>query len=187
MITLDFDIVKSKYGYNTAIIDFPIKRGIISCLVDTGAYLAIWCSGLAEFLVKYPNSVYTNMIALVGGFGSGTNVGYVYKIPEFILSDGKNAVHYHNFIIAVIDKDFSFDLILGYSVFNTANMSINTFTNRDRVHKITPHLIVKYMRKDLYVNPVHVAQNEITSEGLTLMRNYKAEGILKTISIFSQG
>lgn len=39
-----------------------------------------------------------------------------------------------------MDRDFSFNMILSYTMFSKMNISIDTFTNRNGTHNVAPNL-----------------------------------------------
>lgn len=186
MITLDIDLNRGKYAYGTTIITIPNGMGSYECLIDTGAYEAIWSGGITDFLINYPNAKKTSYVAYIGGFGKGRNIAPIYIIDDFILSDGNNEVHYKDIPIAILDKDYSFSMILGYSLFNKANISINTYTNRNGMHRIHPHMIISYPKQEIYVgsNKIDITKLPVSKQG-----QFKENGIthiLESIYTFSQ-
>lgn len=152
MIKLDFDIYDLKSDLTKLKLKF--NNRYISCLLDTGAYLPIWCDGEEDFLLNFPYARCTNMITLIGGFGKGAEPAKVYVIENFELSDNKNKVLYNKIYIAVIKKDYDFSFILSYSMFKACNIGIHNFTNVNGLHDISPHIIIQFKRNVMYMNPV---------------------------------
>lgn len=152
----------------------------IDCLLDTGAYMPVWCDTIRQLQYDFPNCYYSNLVTEIGGFGEGTQFAPIYIIPDFKFSDGKHTVHYMNMPVAVLLKPYSFQLILSYTMFNTANISINTFSSNPAVHKIKPIIRFKYQRQKLGVTLRR--KNIITTKPLP----YNAQGLVDTILVFYQ-
>lgn len=172
---LDFKILTNKPEINV-----KSNIGILSCLLDTGAFMPVWCNTVEQLLYAFPNCYYSKLVTVIGGFGKGNEYAPVYIIPDFVFSDGTNTIHYKNLPVAVLKKPFSFQLILSYNMFTTANLSINTFATAPNVHKIKPHILIKYQRPVLGVN--------LTRKNLVLTKPlpYNAIGIAENILVFYQ-
>lgn len=187
MSNLRFDLQRRNSSYDMPIIKLPCGNTKIECLLDTGARVPVWCAGEMELKTLFQNCRIQNAVFLLTGFGKGYELAKVYMIPDFILSDGKEEIHYRNMMVAVIDKDFSFSMILSYTMFNKMNISIDTFTNRNGTHPISPNLKivstkdtvnVKYKRKDL---------STFDEQQLINIKNKcGTENILDSIFIFNQ-
>lgn len=67
----------------------------------------------------YLNAVKVNKKFLLGGFGKGAILTDVYRIQEFMLvDDNNNSITFHNLYVAVVDRRFSCDIILSYTMFS---------------------------------------------------------------------
>lgn len=165
---------------NRPIISMQIKTMYVDCLLDTGAFMPVWCDTIEQLLYVFPNCYYSRLVTVIGGFGKGNEYAPVYIIPDFVFSDGTNTIHYKNLPVAVLEKPFSFQLILSYNMFTTANLSINTFATTPNVHKIKPHILIKYQRPVLGVNLTR--KNTVLTKPLP----YNAIGIAENILVFYQ-
>lgn len=185
MIDLKFDIYKLKTVCNITIIKNNINGIAMDALLDTGAMIPVWCSGETDLLNIYPNARKLNCAYILHGFGKGYEIADVYTIPDFILSDGKSTIHYINFIIAVANKDFSFDMVLSYTMFNKMNVSINTFTNRNGLHAVAPNIRISAPKDSYYTRPIiHAVKS--SEEQTLLLKNLGTCNVVEDIYIFSQ-
>lgn len=142
MSKLKFDIIKRKnHVYR--------ERKRFNCLIDTGASVPVWCAGESLLKTYYPNCAKLDAVYILNGFGKGSEVVPVYLIPQFVLSDGKQCINYINITVAVTKRDFTFDMILSYSLFNKMNINIDTFTNKNGGHSVVPNLKIASI-KDTY-------------------------------------
>lgn len=139
MINLKFNLKRGKNAYDMPLINITHKNTQIACLIDTGARVPVWCAGENELISYYPECKKLDAVFLLSRFGRGQEIAKVYMIPNFELSDGKNSIHYKNLLLAVINKDFSFNMILSYTMFNKLNISFDTYTNRNGTHNIHPN------------------------------------------------
>ena len=173
-----------KNTYDMPIINIVHKNTQIQCLLDTGARVPVWCSGEEELKSYYKDSYEQNAVFLLSGFGKGQEMAKVYVIPDFELSDGKNTIHYKDLLIAVIDKDFSFNMILSYTMFNKMNMSINAFTTNDGAHKEAPNLTIASPNA---IYHVRYKLADLSGYSQTaIMQKCGTQNILDSIYIFNQ-
>jgi len=181
MSTLRFSI-RRKNAYDMIIITNTHNN--FDCLIDTGARVPVWCAGEKLLKVYYPMCVKQDAIFILNGFGTGYETADVYLIPNFILSDGKQSIIYHNMLAAVTNRDYSFNMILSYNLFNKMNIGINTFTNKGVTHKIEPNVRL-VSSKDMY----HVAckKANIPSEKIKeIQSKFGNANILDSVYIFNQ-
>lgn len=185
MRNLKFNMKRRNKTYDMAIITNVISpEDDIDCLIDTGARVPVWCSG--EHLLKtyYPMSIRQNAVFILRGFGKGYEISPVYLIPEFILSDGKQSIHYRNMFIAITNRDFTFDMILSYNMFNKMNISIDTFTNRNGTHNVAPNLKI-VSPKEMY-NVRYKFTSLLGYNQAIIEQKFGTKNILDSIYIFNQ-
>ena len=120
---LKFPIVKSANGS----VDYPLTifDNVISLteqeknfrvLIDTGASVPVWTKGEHEFLQRFSRSTEAEYKLTLRGFGGTTDPVKVYIVDDFILSDGNSCIHYYKLPIAVYGLNFSFDMIISYTM-----------------------------------------------------------------------
>ena len=132
-----------KVEFNTLYRNYPIfkiARYGISCLLDTGANIPVWNGSVDLFLdtFKNCNPLKTDLYAQVGGFGIGTVRMPVYKLTNFVLTDGKQAFTFKDLHIAVEEnRKRSFDLLLTYSMFKSINIVIKPQKLNRRISFVT--------------------------------------------------
>ena len=100
------------------------------------------------------------------------------------MSDGKEEIHYNNLIVAVVERDFSFNMILSYTMFNKMNISIDTFTNRNGTHNVAPNLRISSV-KDTYMVRYKLADLSNFNKQ-TICQKCGTERILDSIYVFNQ-
>jgi hypothetical protein len=184
MSSLKFNIQRRNGAYDIPLIKFSHRNTQINCLIDTGARVPVWCAGEEELKSLYPNCQRQDAVFLLSGFGNGSEIAEVYLIPDFALSDGKNTIHYKNLILAVIDKDFSFSLILSYNMFNKMNISIDTFISRNGTHSVTPNVKIATLKQEYYVGYRLKDISDYNKDNI--IKRCKTENILDSIYIFIQ-
>lgn len=155
-----------------------------NCLIDTGACVPVWCAGEQLLKTYYPDCSKMDAAFILNGFGKGSEVVPVYLIPQFVLSDGKQFIKYINIAIAVTERDFMFDMILSYSMFNKMNISIDTFTNKNGSHSIVPNLKIASLKDTYHVGckRVDVSQHNINQ----IVSRCGTQNILDSIYILNQ-
>ena len=119
----------------------------IRMMYDSGARMPVWCTG-HDFLCKaYPNAVKTNLSSNISGFGTGSEKGNVYVIPEFELSDGKASYIINNLSIISISKpNIGCDLLISETMFSKAD---TTTLRRER-----RELQIVYNNREFYCTAV---------------------------------
>lgn len=184
MINLKFNLQRLKNTYGLTIISNRHKNTKIGCLLDTGANVPVWCAGEESLKSYYHNCHKQDAVFLLRGFGRGYEIAKVYIIPDFILSDGKEEIHYNNLIVVVVERDFSFNMILSYTMFNKMNISIDTFTNRNGTHNVAPNLRISSV-KDTYMVRYKLADLSNFNKQ-TICQKCGTERILDSIYVFNQ-
>ncbi len=139
-------------------------------LIDTGAYMPIWTTGLNLFKKEYPDAKKQSYHALIGGFGEGYSIADVYVIADFILTDGMDALHYINLPVAIINKDFDYSMILSFTMFNRLDFAYSSRGLSD------PTITFNYDKPVLQVLPEF-------AHGLNAEQD---DRILKQLHIFAQ-
>ena len=128
---------------------FRYDNGIekIRMMYDSGARVPVWCTGHELLCKAYPEAVKTDLSSDVSGFGSGSEQGDVYVIPEFELSDGSARYVIHNLSIVSISKpNIGCDLLISETMFAKAD------TTTLRREKRELHII--YEDRDYYCTAV---------------------------------
>lgn len=184
MINLKFNLQRRNGIFKTTIIHNVMKDSYLVCLVDTGAMFPVWCSTESELLNIYPNAIRLNAISFISGFGQGKEKVSLYKIPDFKLCDGTNTIHYINLIVALLNKDFTFDMVLSYTMFNKMNISFDTFTNRNKTHSVIPNFKVASIKDTYYVG---IKQKSFDGSNRDkLIQKYNTNQIYTDIYLFTQ-
>ena len=184
MSNLKFNIQRKNGSYDMPIIKFSHMNTQIECLIDTGARVPVWCAGEEELKSLFPNCSQQKAVFLLSGFGKGCEIAKVYVIPDFSLSDGKDIIHYKNLILAVINKDFSFSMILSYTMFNKMNLSIDTFTNRNGAHSINPNVKIAALKQQYHVG--YRLKDLSGYDKNEIIQKCHTEKILDSIYVFNQ-
>lgn len=130
-----------KVEFNTLNNSYPIfKMNDISCFLDTGANIPVWNGSVELFLHKFKeySPVRTDLVAPISGFGKGTSMMPVYKLVNFILTDGKQTFTFKNLHIAIEEnRKRNFDLLLTYSMFKSINIVIKPQKSNRRISFVT--------------------------------------------------
>lgn len=184
MISLKFNLQRVKDIYSNPVILNRVNNSEVTCLVDTGARVPVWCSGEKTLLACYPDCTKQNAIFILSGFGKGYEIASVYMIPNFILSDGRSKLVYKNLLVAVIAKDFSVDMILSYTMFNKMNISVDTFSNRNGFHITEPNFKISAHKSEYYVR--YKLINSQLHNRNALLTNFGTCNIIDSIYIFTQ-
>lgn len=96
------------------------------CLLDTGASMAVWCSGVDALHDVFENAVSAGSQALLSGFGGSGEFADVYKIPLLQIRDTLTCIDFRNVYVAVLARiRFGFDLILPAVMFSKTDYKIN--------------------------------------------------------------
>lgn len=185
MSNLKFNIKRRDEAYDMTIITNVISNeNEIDCLIDTGACVPVWCAGEQLLKTYYPMSIEQDAIFILRGFGKGYETAKVYLIPEFILSDGKQSILYKNMITAVTNRDFAFDMIFSYNMFNKMNISIDTFINKNGTHNVAPNIKIASIRDTYMMGYRKVDLHKYNINQLT--SRFGTQNILDSIYIFNQ-
>ena len=89
-------------------------------MLDTGADMPVWCSGIEYLQYLYDAKELTEMF-LLGGFGEGFTEVNVYEIHDFKLGD----VVFRNLQVAIDHKRrFAYDIILSNTMLSKMDYSI---------------------------------------------------------------
>ena len=95
---------------------------IIRMMYDSGARVPVWCTGERLLCKAYPRAVKTSLTSNITGFGSGSEKGEVYLIPEFDISDDKSRLMIHNLSVVNISKpNIGCDFLISETMFSKAD------------------------------------------------------------------
>lgn len=180
-MNLNFSLI----NFNRAIVKIKTNRAYsVKSLIDTGSYIPVWCDSEEEFFHIYPKAYYSGYVTFIGGFGKGKETSTIYIIPDFVFSDGTNTVHYKNFAIALLEKSFAFQMILGYGIFTKSNLSFNNYTNKPNYHTIDSHVLVSYPR-DIIFTKLNV-RKDLDSKTRYLLSTKNIKGIIDDVIYLPQ-
>jgi hypothetical protein len=167
----------------------PIIRNLTDnrtiCLVDTGANMPVWCTGENTFKQCYEDASQLQGISILKGFGKGYEICNVYSIPNFKLSDGNNTIIYKNLPIAVLSRDYAFELIISNTMINHLNFSINTFAKREGIFKINPYIKISSYTNSFNVGCKYKNINEFPNPQ-NIYDKIHSESIVDSIYIFNK-
>lgn len=96
-----------------------------TCMLDTGAAIPVWCSGVAQLLDAFPSAVYKpDLKTILSGFGTGFQVADVYYIPEIEFNNGDGSfMRFTEFYLPVVErKTFGADLIFPSAMLRETNI-----------------------------------------------------------------
>ena len=81
----------------------------------------MWVDGIETFELFFPEANLLEKRAYLGGFGGPGEFVDVYVIPKFEINDGIASYCYTDIPIAVTNRDFSFQMIASFTMFNKMN------------------------------------------------------------------
>ena len=124
---LHFDVItRGDINFNRLVILNKIRKKLnSSTLIDTGAAVPVWCGGEYTFKLLFKDARDSGMKMYLGGFGENYKIVPVWVIPEFILSDGKNAVTFPDLYVALDSRGFTFSMVMSFKMLMHANVHIN--------------------------------------------------------------
>ncbi len=96
-----------------------------TCMLDTGAAIPVWCSGVAQLVDAFPSAVYKlDLKTILSGFGTGFQVAGVYYIPEIEFNNGDgNSLRFTKFYLPVVERrTFGADLIFPSAMLKETNI-----------------------------------------------------------------
>ncbi len=174
----------SSNSYSQKIIQNTARSSYL-ILFDTGAGIPVWVSDIKLLFLEYPDAKKSNMKIPIGGFGKGRTLADVYLIPDFVLSDGKESLHYINLPIAVLKKDYSFEMIASFTMFNHLNYSYSYIGLKQ------PVLTIEAPKSKMYsickCNEIEAEKTSII-ENVTIFTQEEFDGLnsyKKHISVFT--
>lgn len=155
--------------------------------------MSVWVDGIELFLHRFPDAKRMDTQVILRGFGTGYEVVPVYTIPEYrIMDESGQRVTIKNLSVAVIKRDFSFQMILSSPLFSKMNYHYISYTDRGgSVKSINPRFRL-YPKQKLYcmnvkvvnVNAVLLKELEKKYPGIT--PQIKAKTIVHSAYIFTQ-
>jgi len=147
---LEFPVIPKENNeqiYNLLIIDNKAYKVTLPTLIDTGATISTWVGGYKSFKSVFPEAeLLSDTEALLRGFGGSGEIAKVYLIPEYVLKDNfKNSIVFNNMPIIVTRRDYSFRMILSYTMLNKLNFE----------HKAYTYIEKKYIASNqkIYIKP----------------------------------
>jgi hypothetical protein len=164
------------------IANMDINRTI--CLIDTGANLPVWCSSEQGLIQYYNKAVPLTGVSILRGFGKEYEVCKVYKIPDFVLTDGKSKIHYIDLPIAVVDRDYNFEVILSYTMLSHINFSLNNFVVHDDIHKVSPYIQMSSYKNRVNVGCIYKNINEFANPQ-NIHNKIQSDKIIDSIYVFT--
>ncbi len=117
---------------------FEVSAGaeLISCMLDTGAEMPVWCGAKELFVAAFPDAVLYENKFILGGFGGKGALVDVYRIPCFSIlgmSDDTGVVFQNMYCAVQFDRGFGCDLILSATLFGKMDYTIlNRISSLDR-------------------------------------------------------
>ena len=155
---------------------------VISTLVDTGASLPVWVGDLDLFESYFPDCTEDDSETLISGFGKGIEIAPVYRIPEFELSDGSDSIKFMNLLVAVIQRDYSFDMILSFPMLSKANYG---YVSYNEMHKpVSPSFYIEPFKDTYYTGTKKALIAErVSAEN---QKYFKKRYVLEDMYVFTQ-
>lgn len=97
------------------------------CMLDSGAAIPVWCSGVPALLDTFPTAVLKpDLKSILSGFGTSFEVVDVYNVPKVELCNGSHSIIFENFYLPVTDrKNFGADLIIPSFMFKNSNILLS--------------------------------------------------------------
>ena len=91
--------------------------------------------------------------ALLRGFGGSGEVADVYIIPEFVLQDeAEQSVIFHNLPVIVVKRDYSFNMILSYTLLNKMNFHHSAYVDKNNQYMPkNPSISIQPYKNKYYV------------------------------------
>lgn len=184
---LEFNIISN--NSNTAVYELKIIRNkatnpSIQTLIDTGASFPVWVDGLEAFKALFPDSKFANAETIIRGFGNGFEVAPIYIVPKFKLSDGKNEITYTNLPIAILTRDYSFNMIISFTMLNKLNYNFVSYTNRKGVKAINPIFRIHNQKETYHAGFTQCTTRETIAE--KNLKYFSTPNIIKSVYIFTQ-
>lgn len=116
-------------------------------MYDSGARMPVWCTGDELLCKAYPDAKKTDLFCNVTGFGTGSENGHVYLVPEFVVSDGVSRYVIHNLcIISMLKPNIGCDLLISETMFAKADTTTMRREKRE--------LQIIYEDREFYCTPI---------------------------------
>lgn len=179
---LEFEILSDNKLYNMLLVLNKGTRTNCKTLIDTGASIPVWVSGLNNFLFQFPDAYEIQCEYLVSGFGTGKEVASIYIIPEFVLSDGKEKIIYHKLPVAIIDRDFSFNMIISNTMLSKFNYKYVAYTNKNSIKHISPLFRIYSEKVDYYIG---LKMSSLANINKKYLAYFKYTTLLSNIYVFT--
>jgi len=166
--------------------------GYATCLLDTGAFMPVWCESIDSLKTTFPNAKRTerNLVTLISGFGSEENdLSEIWEIPalSFNARSNDNTLVYNKVLVAILPKEsFSFSMILPATMFSMMNYKIVNI--RDKYLEISFENNRPYQVSPVFkVNDIYIKfRQAISSRDKELIEALQEGRLIGSISLFSQ-
>ena len=165
--------------YSSPIIENSVKitPGML-VMIDTGASIPVWVRD--EFLLlRYFHDAYkADYYCYLGGFGGKGGFVPVYIIPKFKLVDkNNNTLKFIDLPVMVSQRDYTFDIIISFTMLNQTNFSFNKFDSSRSAYRVPKFKI------DSNKSTYYIGKRFLDDSTLDKHLGYK---VLKDIYVFTQ-
>lgn len=134
---------------------------VIPTLIDSGAFMPVWCNSIETLRSVYNNAQETDLFVTLNGFGNGAKNAPVWVVPAFTLSDGNESVIFTQLHIAVCGMAKDFSMIMSFNMLNHAN---TVYSHHSINNDVVRTLDINYDKKCLLTTKVKTAfgSNEVS-------------------------
>ena len=187
---LEFPVISNANNsqvYNLMIINNCAYAISLKTLIDTGASITTWVKGVQSFQAVFPDAKkMDDTEALIRGFGGSGEVADVYIIPEFVLRDeADKTVIFHNLPVIVVKRDYSFNMILSYTLLNKMNFNHIAYSDENsQYNAVHPSINIQPYKGDYYVGFTRRKVSEFRKE---IQKYFHLTYCLENTYIFTQG
>lgn len=127
--------------------NFAYHNPSMKVMVDTGATIPVWVSSINLLKVFFPMAYEADYRGLLRGFGGNGAVVPMFIIPSYRLRDKKGKeIEFVDLPIMVSTKDYSYDMIISFSMFQSLNYSYKYFNESTKKEHKTPKFRIKTNR-----------------------------------------
>ena len=156
-----------------------------NCMLDTGAAVPVWCSGVPQLLDAFPTAEYKgDLKSILSGFGNGFQVADVYYIPEIEFNNGEgDFVRFTDFYLPVLEKrTFGADLIFPSLMFENASILMTSVSESDELEKglfllnESLHYKAHYTYRQLSVSEINKIKAVCKNQGINIQTKFIGSG-----------
>ena len=154
---LSFDLLNNTDKLPLVIYSNPVIENLtrikpnILVMIDTGASIPVWVRDEILLLRYFPKAYKTNYLCYLGGFGGKGSLAPVYIIPNYKLEDKSgNTLSYMNLPVMLSPRDYSFDMIISFTMLNQTNFSFDRFNSNRSAYK-TPKFKIDSNKNMYYI------------------------------------